>query len=124
VEQRELGLLALLRAPDLVRGDILRSFGDSERDAMRRAIRWSWDNRRVKTMDQGNAANHCGIKAPHFSEILNGKKYLPPEKINAYEWITGWRAVTLTIDRFRTIREEENALELARAFVASGGRRA
>lgn len=34
----------------------------------------------------------------------------------------GNRAVSLTIERFRKVREEESALELARAIVAQGRR--
>jgi hypothetical protein len=116
--QGELRLLALLKGPDLVRGDVLASFGDNEERAVKAAIKWAWNNRRVK-MDQRLAAQHIGIRAPHFSNILNGKKHLPPFKINAFEWIVGNRAVTLTIERFRKVREEESALELARAIVRS-----
>lgn len=117
--QSELGLVALLRAPDLVRADILATFGDDEEAAIKFAVKWAWLHRRVKGMTQSSAAEHIGIRPPHFANILNGKKYLPPEKINAYEWIVGNRAVTLTIDRFRKIREEGSALELARAIVAA-----
>lgn len=122
MHQRELHLVGLLRAPDLVRGDLLASFGDDEERAVKAAIKWSWHNRRVK-MDQSVAAVHIGVKAPHLSNILNGKKHLPPFKINAFEWVVGHRAVSMTIERFRRIREEECALELARAIVANGGRR-
>lgn len=120
--QGELKLLSLLKGPDLVRGDILASFGDDEERAVKAAIKWSWHNRRVK-MDQSVAATHVGIRAPHFSNILNGKKHLPPFKINAFEWVVGNRAVSMTIERFREIRKEESALELARAIVSNGGRR-
>ena len=116
--QSELKLLALLKGPDLVRGDVLLSFGDNEELAVKAAIKWAWHNRRVK-MDQRLAAMHIGVRAPHFSNILNGKKHLPPFKINAFEWTLGNRAVSLTIDRFRKVREEESALELARAIVRS-----
>lgn len=109
----------LLKSPDLVRADVLSSFGDAEEHAVKAAIQWAWHNRRVK-MDQRLAADHCGIRAPHFSNILNGKKHLPPYKINAFEWIVGNRAVSLTIERFRRMREEESALELARVIVAAG----
>lgn len=115
--QGELNLVALLKGPDFVRDDILRSFGDDEAKAVRAAIKWAWLHRRVRNMTQAFAASHIGIKPPHFANILNGKKYLPPGKINAFEWIVGNRALSLTIDRFRAIREEESALELARAIV-------
>ncbi len=116
--QTELKLLALLKAPDLIRGDVLQSFGDDEEAAVKAALKWAWFNRRVK-MNQRLAAEHMGIQPPHFSNILNGRKYLPPHKINAFEWIVGNRAVSLTIDRFRKVREEESALDLARAIVAN-----
>lgn len=116
--QNELKLLGLLRGPDLVRADVLLSFGDNEELAVKAAIKWAWNNRRVK-MDQRVAAAHTGIRAPHFSNILNGKKHLPPFKINSFEWAVGNRAVSLTIERFRKVREEESALHLARAIVRS-----
>jgi hypothetical protein len=118
-EQRELNLLALLKAPDLVREDVLRTFGDEEEAAVKFAIRWAWDHRRVKNMTQASLAQHIGVKPPHVCNILSGGKYLPPQKLNAFEWVVGNRAVSLTIDRFRRIREEESAIELARAFVAA-----
>jgi hypothetical protein len=118
--QAELSLLSLLKGPDWVRSDVLSSFGDNEEKAVKAAIKWAWHNRRVKTASQRLAAAHVGIHAPHFSNILNGKKHLPPFKINAYEWFVGNRAVSLTIDRFRKIREEESALDLARAIVRAG----
>jgi hypothetical protein len=118
--QGELRLLALLKGPDLVRSDVLLTFGDDEERAMKAAIKWAWNNRRVK-MDQSVAAVHTGIKAPHLSCILNGRKHLPPHKINAFEWIVGNRAVSLTIDRFRKVREQESALELARVIVQATG---
>jgi hypothetical protein len=117
--QRELGLLSLLKAPALVRGDVLRTFGDDEEFAVKAAIKWAWLHRRVRNMTQASAADHVGIKPPHFANILNGKKYLPPHKLNAFEWIVGNRALSLTIERFRVIREEQSALQLAREIVAA-----
>jgi transcriptional regulator with XRE-family HTH domain len=118
-EQIELKLLALLKAPDLVREDILRAFGDDEEQAVKAAIKWAWNHRRVKMMTQRSLADHVGVKAPHLANILNGKKYLPPHKLNAFEWVVGNRALSLTLERFRKMREEESALELARAIVAT-----
>jgi hypothetical protein len=120
VQQSELNLLGLLKAPDLVRGDVLASFGDAEEQAVRAAILWAWHHRRVRSMTQRSACEYIGIRAPHFANILNGKKYLPPHKINAFEWIVGNRAVSMTIERFAEIRKREAALELATAIVASG----
>jgi hypothetical protein len=111
----ELPLLAILRAPDPVREDILRTFGDEEEAATLFAIRWAWDHRRVKDMTQATAAERIGVAASHFCNILAGKKYLPPHKINAYEQAVGNRAVSMTIDRFRQIRERELVAGLSRA---------
>lgn len=111
----ELPLLGILRAPEQIRDDVLRTFGDDEEKATRFAIRWAWDRRRIQEMTQSRAAELIGIKAPHFSNILNGVKYLPPHKINSYEQIVGNRAVSMTIERFRQIRERELVAGLARA---------
>jgi hypothetical protein len=116
--QSELPILGLLRAPDEIRDDVLRTFGDEEEKATRFAVRWAWDHRRVK-LDQRLAAAQMGIPAPHLSNILNGKKHLPPHKINAFEWICGNRAVSMTIDRFRQLRREEQALVIAKAIVGA-----
>jgi hypothetical protein len=111
----ELPLLAILRAPDPIREDILRTFGDEEEGATEFAIRWAWDNRRVRAMTQATAAEKIGIAPSHFCNILAGKKYLPPHKINAYEQIVGNRAVSMTIERFRQIRERDLVAGLAKA---------
>lgn len=107
--------LALLRAPDPIREDILRTFGDEEEAATEFAIRWAWDNRRSKSMSQNTAAERIGISSSHLSNILAGAKYLPPHKINAYEHTVGNRAVSMTIERFRQIRERELVSHLAQA---------
>jgi hypothetical protein len=117
--QAELGLLSLLRAPDPVRDDVLASFGDNEHQAIKAALTWAWNHRRVKNMTKRVAAGHVGVKSPHFSNILNGKKYLPPHLLNSFEWYMGNRAVSMTIERFRRMREKESALELAKAIVES-----
>lgn len=120
--QSELQILGLLKAPDPLLEHQLLAFGDEEERATKQAVRWGWVNRRIKAMDQRTAAERMGIPAPHLSNILNGKKHLPPHKINAYEWIVGNRAVSMTIERFRIIREEEHALALAKAIVSAQGR--
>lgn len=112
--QAELPIIGLLRAPDAIREDILRTFGDDEESATRFAIQWAWNNRRDKTLDKSTAAQRCGIRAPHFSTIVNGTKHLPPHKINAYEWVMGNKAVSMTIERFQRIRERELVTGLAR----------
>lgn len=111
----ELPLLAILRAPDPIRDDVLRTFGDEEEGATGFAIRWAWDNRRSKGLTQATAAERIGIAPSHFCNILAGKKYLPPHKINAYEHTVGNRAVSMTIERFRQIRERELVSHLAQA---------
>lgn len=114
--QAELPILGLLRAPDPVREDILRTFGDDEEGATLFAIQWAWNNRRDKSLDKRTAAQRSGIKAPHFSNIISGKKHLPPHKINAYEWVMGNKAVSMTIERFRAIRERELVAGMSRAI--------
>lgn len=103
---------------------MLRSFGDDEEPATKFAVKWAWLHRRVKGMDQRTAASYMGIPAPHLSNILNGKKHLPPHKINSFEWVCGNRAVSMTIERFRQIRQEEQALLVAKAIVGAQGSRA
>jgi hypothetical protein len=110
----ELPILGVLRSPDPVREDVLRTFGDEEEGAVEFAIRWAWDHRRVKSMTQSRAAEHIGIAASHFCNILAGKKYLPPHKINAYEQVVGNRAVSMTIERFRQLRERALVADLAK----------
>src|ERR1043166_5424486 len=101
----ELPLLAELRKPAPVELPVLASFGDDEEEAVRRAIRWAWDNRRIRRMSQRRAAELCGMPASHFCNMLAGDKYLPPQKINQFEWIVGNTALTQTIARFREVRE-------------------
>ena len=117
--QTELPILGLLQVPDQIRDDILRTFGDQEETATKFAVKWAWMNRRSKSLDQRTAAERMGIPSPHLSNILNGKKHLPPHKINSFEWVVGNRAVSMTIDRFRNIREQEQALVIARAIVGA-----
>jgi hypothetical protein len=113
IVQEELPILCLLKAPDTLLQRDVGAFGDEEESATNFAIRWAWDHRRVKSLSQAEAAMHIGIAASHFCNILSGRKYLPPHKINAYEWIVGNRAVSQTIERFRLIRESEQTLQLA-----------
>lgn len=110
----ELPLIAILKAPDPIRDDILRTFGDEEESATKFSVRWAWDHRRAKGMSQMEAARLMGIASPHLCNILSGRKYLPPHKINSYEQIVGNRAVSMTIDRFRQIRERELVNGLAK----------
>lgn len=109
----ELPLIAALRSPDPIREDVLRTFGDEEEQATEFSIRWAWDHRRSKGLTQSRAAELIGVAASHFCNILAGRKYLPPHKINAYEWVLGNRAVSMTIERFRLLREQEQTRQLA-----------
>jgi hypothetical protein len=112
IVQGELPLIGLLKGPETLLDRVVGGFGDDEETATRFAVRWAWDHRRV-AMSQNDAATHMGIPASHLCNILSGKKYLPPHKINAYEWIVGNRAVSQTIERFRAIREQEQTRQLA-----------
>ena len=110
----ELPLIGLLRSPDPIREDILRTFGDEEEVATLFAIRWAWDHRRIQGLSQRQAASRIGIPASHLSNILSGQKHLPPHKINAYEEVAGNRAVSQTIERFRQLRERALVDQLSR----------
>jgi hypothetical protein len=123
-QNQELPLIGLLKAPAEVREDVLRTFGDTEEDAVKFAVRWAWDNRRIKAMSQAVAATHLGMPNSHFTNILNRKKYLPPHKINAFEWLMGVRAVSQTIERFRLIRERELVEGMGRVIAENMIRRA
>lgn len=101
----ELPLIGLLKSPDLIRDDVLRTFGDEEEATTLFAIRWAWDHRRIQGLSQRQASLRIGVAASHFCNILSGQKHLPPHKINAYEEVVGNRAVSQTIERFRQIRE-------------------
>lgn len=111
--QAELPLLGLLRSPDPIREDILRTFGDVEEAAVRFAVRWAWDNRRIRAMSQHSASEHVGMPASHFSCVLNGTKYLPPHKLNAFDWVVGNHALSQTVARFAVIREAEQTRQLS-----------
>lgn len=115
--QRELPLIGLLKAPEAIREDVLRTFGDDEEEATRFAVRFAWDHRRVK-MSQNQAAAHIGLTSSHLCNILSGQKYLPPHKINAFEWLCGNHAVSQTIARFAVIRENEQTRQLAEVIAA------
>lgn len=108
-----LPLIGLLKSPDPIREDVLRTFGDEEEAATNFAIRWAWDHRRIQGMSENRAAELIGVAASHLCNILSGRKYLPPHKINAYESIVGNRAVSQTIERFRVLREQEQTRQLA-----------
>lgn len=117
--QAELPLMGLLRGPDEVRDDILRTFGDDEEGATRFAVRWAWDHRRAKAMTQRQAAELVGIPAPHFCNILSGKKFLPPHKLNGFQWVVGNRAVSMTQARFDVIRAHEQHRQIAEMIAAN-----
>lgn len=69
-------------------------------------------------MSQAEASRMIGIACSHFCNILSGKKYLPPHKINAFEWTVGNQAVSSTIERFYMIRERQQTEELGRIIAA------
>lgn len=112
--QSEIAILGLLEAPKPLLEHQLFAFGDDEEGATRAAVLWAWMHRRDKSLTKSTAAQRCGIKAPHFTNIVNGSKHLPPHKINAYEWTMGNTAVSQTIARFKQIRERELVSGLAR----------
>ena len=111
--QPQLPFLTAYHAPESVSDEIIKSFGDEEDEAVKLAIHWSWQNRRVRRMSQRRASEIMGIANSHFSNILNGDKYLPPQKINAFQWACGNRAVSQTIDRFDAMRKQRMIDETA-----------
>lgn len=121
----ELGLLCDVRMqPAPVAIAVLSSFGLDEEDAITQAIAWAWRERRVKRMSQRRAAELLGITNSHLSNILSGDKYLPPQKLNQFEWVCGNTAVSQTIARFREARERAMVNELAQLVAEHLGRAA
>jgi ABC-type taurine transport system substrate-binding protein len=111
-----LPLIAALRRPDGVDPAVIESFGDDEEDAVKRAIRWAWDNRRVRGMTKTRAAELIGMKNSHLTNVLKGGKYLPAQRINVWEQVMGNTAVSQTLERFRAVRERAMVDELAQLF--------
>lgn len=120
---RELALLCDVRMqPAAVAAAVVAAFGDEEELAIQRAITWAWRERRVKKMSGRRAAELLGIRNSHLSNILSGAKYLPPQKLNQFEWICGNTAVSQTIAHFRDARERWMAHELAQIAAQYIGR--
>jgi hypothetical protein len=103
----QLPLLAEFKGPAAIDAQVLASFGDDEELAIKQAIRWAWLNRRIPSMSQRRGAELLGMSASHFSNLLFRDKYLPPQKLNAFEWMVGNKAVSQTIRRFAEQRERE-----------------
>lgn len=104
---RELPLLAEIKRPSAVDASFITSFGDEEESAIGESIKWAWLHRRIQRMSQRRAAELCGMPASHFSNMVNGDKYLPPQKLNQFEWVVGNTAVSQTIEKFRVVRNSE-----------------
>lgn len=120
---RELALLCDVRMkPAPIELSVLASFGDEEEAAVQAAITWAWLNRRVKRMSQRRAAELLGLTNSHLSNIFSGDKYLPPQKLNQFEWVCGNTAVTQTLARFREARERAMVNELAQLLAEQIGR--
>jgi hypothetical protein len=117
----ELNLMCLIKGPDPVTPEVVGSFGDDEEQAVRKAIEWAWNHRRVKGMTKLHAATLVGMPHSHFTNMTNGKKNLAPWKINAYDWTVGNTAVSQTIERFKKIRKEQMAARLATMIVENIG---
>lgn len=119
----QLPLLAEIKPPAAVDPAVVASFGESEEVAIKRAVVWAWEHRRIQAMSQRRAAGLCGMKNSHFSNMLAGKKYLPAQKINAFEALCGNTAVSQTIERFRVARERAMVNELSQLLAQHlGGR--
>ncbi len=115
--QAELNIMCLIKGPSQITEEQVCSFGDTEDEALNKAIQWSWNHRRVKDMTKKRASELAGMQHSHFTNMVNGKKHLPPAKINAFEWAVGNTAVSQTILRFREIRKKEMAASLAALIV-------
>jgi hypothetical protein len=76
------------------------------------AIKLCWMLRAVK-IDQNTAAAKCEIKPPHFSNILQGKKYLPPNKIRLFQEVMGNLAITQFLAKESGLRVERESREQA-----------
>ena len=123
IRNRELALLCDVRMqPTAVALAVIAGFGDEEESAITQAITWAWRERRVKRMSQRRAAELLGMSNSHLSNVLSGDKYLPPQKINQFEWVCGNTAVSQTLARFREARERAMVNELAHLVARHMGR--
>lgn len=113
----ELNLMCLINGPTPVTPETVGTFGDDEEAAIKKAIDWAWRHKRVRTMTKRHGAQLVGMSHSHFVNMTNGKKYLPPAKINSYEWTVGNTAISQTIQRFQKLRQEKMALKLATMIV-------
>jgi len=104
---RELALLAEIKQPSQIAETKIAEFGNEEENAIGEAIKWAWLHRRIQRMSQRRASELCGMPASHFSNMVNGDKYLPPQKLNQFEWVVGNTAVSQTIEKFRVVRNSE-----------------
>lgn len=104
---KELALLAEIKRPSQIAETKIAEFGNDEELAIGEAIKWAWLHRRIQRMSQRRAAELCGMPASHFSNMVNGDKYLPPQKLNQFEWVVGNTAVSQTIEKFRGVRNSE-----------------
>lgn len=110
---RELPLIAEIKKPQPIPQEQVNLFGGDEEPAIQQSIRWAWVNRRIQRMSQRRAADLCGMSASHFSNMLQGDKYLPPQKLNQFEWVVGNTAVSQTIQKFRQERESQIVKQVA-----------
>lgn len=115
---RELPILAEIKKPAAITPDQIDSFGVDEESAIQSAITWAWNNKRIQRMSQRRAAELCGMTASHFSNVVNGEKYLPPQKLNQFEWVVGNTAVSQTISKFRVERESHMVQQVAAVVAA------
>lgn len=85
---KELSLLAEMRPPTLLsESEILRIKDEAE------AVSYCWSMRRRK-VTQKQAASDLGINQGVFSQVLNGKRSMPPNKRILFQWYCGNWALT------------------------------
>ena len=103
MEQIPLRILAEIGEPVFLSESVL-SHIHTEGDA----ISWCWALRRCKPLTVSEAARILGIPKSHFSNIINGKKYLPHGMRIALQRLCGNWAIRQWEDRecgFVTQRE-------------------
>jgi hypothetical protein len=86
----------------------------------RQAVRLAWENRTNKNLTRATLAERIGAYASHVTDYFHGddaagRRNLPPELIDDFEWAVGNRAVTQYLLRKAglTIMEEVIAARVA-----------
>lgn len=114
MEQLPLRLLCRLDAPGVVPPSAISTI-----KTYREAVRFCWDQRRVRNMTRARLAEEAGLYAPHVTGYLNDKaknlRNLPAEKVAAFELACGNTAVSqwIAAQSKLTVLEEMQAERMA-----------